>query len=67
MVAFGTFGARSSLGLLRQGRCRREPEANEEGQGLHSDPDIALEPLRLPDQPIESPRQRRFLPLGCIR
>ena len=49
MVPFGTFGARGSLGLLRQGRCRREPETNEERQGLDRDPDIALKPLRLSD------------------
>ena len=46
MVPFGTFGARGSLGLFRQGWCRREPETNEERQGLDRDPDIALKPLR---------------------
>src|SRR6516165_4318358 len=66
MVSFGAFGARSSLGLLRQRRRRHEPETNEERQGLHRDPDIALKPLRLPDQPVEPPRQGRFLPLGCV-
>src|SRR6516165_11268328 len=49
MVPFGAFGARGSLGLLRQRRRRSEPEANEERQGLRRDPDITLEPLRLPD------------------
>ena len=43
MVPFGTFGARRGLGLLRQGRCRREPETDEERQGLDRDPNIALE------------------------
>src|SRR6516225_5617622 len=55
MVPFGAFGACGSLGLLRQRRCCREPEANKERQGLDRDPDIALKPLRLPDQPIEPP------------
>jgi hypothetical protein len=32
----------------------REPETNEERQGLDRDPNIALKPLRLSDQPIES-------------
>src|SRR6266508_5507198 len=67
MIPFSAFGARRSLGLLRQGRRRGEPEPNEQRQGLYRDPNIALEPLRLPDQPIEPPRQRRFLPLGCVR
>src|SRR6516225_9713979 len=66
MVPFGAFGARGGLGLLRQRRCRREPETNEERQGLYRDPDVALKPLRLPDQPIEPARQRRFLALGCV-
>src|SRR5262245_49132635 len=66
VVAFGAFGSGGRLGLLRQCRRRRKPEADEEREGLNRYPDIALEPLHLPGQPIESSRKRCFLPLGGI-
>ena len=66
MVPFGAFGAGGSPGLLRQCRRRRKPETDEEREGLNRNPDIALKPLHLSDQPIESARKGRFLPLGRI-
>src|SRR5262249_55323835 len=65
-VGLGALGWGGGWALPRQGRRRRKPEGDEERGGLNRDPDIALEPLHLPRQPIESPRKRRFLPFGRI-
>jgi hypothetical protein len=67
VVALAGLGARGLRGGLRQRRRGGEPEADEHGQRLDGDADIALQPRHAAVDLVEALGDRRFLPLGGVR
>jgi hypothetical protein len=60
LVTLAAFGLRCGLRVVRQGRCDGQPEADEEGERLGGDAEIALEALDLARQAVEAAREGRL-------
>ena len=67
LIPLTAFQLRRCLRIRWQRRCDRQPEADEQRQGLDRDAEVAFEPLNLPRQSIEAPRKGSLTTVCAIR
>ena len=66
-ISLPSLGLRRGLRRVGQRRRCRQPEAYEQGQRFVGDRDVALKPLDLSGQPVETTASAASMPLGTIR